>query len=111
MDPKTLDEARRLFAEPPKPEPEPKPDGPGRMKAREKDQVPTEAMLAKLAKKRGKRFAVMGDDAELYFGKHRGKRVSTLAATREGKDYLRWMLSETFDPELLKVVRRWLAKT
>jgi hypothetical protein len=66
-----------------------------------------------LAKKRKARFAVIdtGDDAIILFGKHHGTKVSILSVDPSGRDYLRWMVGQSFDESLLKVVRKWLART
>jgi hypothetical protein len=73
----------------------------------------TERKLLIMAEKRRAKYVVLekGGDAILLFGKHRGRKVSTLASISNGRDYLRWMVGQDFDIALMKVVRSWLART
>jgi len=69
--------------------------------------------LKKIAERRAKvgraKYTLVTDvagreDAILLFGKHKGSKVSALAASRETRGYLMWMLDEGFDDELKRAV-------
>lgn len=124
-----LDEARALFAQPDIEE-KPKetdfpmlddhsddegPDDDDEHHQKRSDRGPRKrkAMnIGAMAEKRGAKFFIYRNnrDATLLFGKHKGCKVSRLASTVEGRDYLRWMLSQDFDENLINTVRLWLAR-
>jgi hypothetical protein len=128
MTPTNIDEARAMFSQPDEKKPPDKKSKPKRksttaltdaMVAKLDADIPPgdwtkdERLMLALAKKRRKKHAILdkGDDAILLFGKHSGSKISILAANVDGRDYLRWMTGQSFDVELLKVVKRWLGKT
>ena len=116
-----LNEARAMFSRP-EAEQAPKQRKPQRrdsaateateVKAAGEDHEGKERMAVMMAKKRNQKYAIMeqGGDALLLFGKHSGSKVSLLASVPDGRDYLRWMMNQEFAPELLKVIRSWLAR-
>jgi hypothetical protein len=72
-----------------------------------------EAAAIEAAISRKARYLVLDGpaDAVILFGKHRGKKVSELASSKDGRDYLRWVSGEDFPSDLLKVIRICLTKT
>jgi hypothetical protein len=48
-------------------------------------------------------------DCRLKFGKHKDALLSELAETPDGRSYLRWMLRQSFDEDLMAVARDWSA--
>lgn len=124
MTPTSIDEARRMFSRPDADERDDAPDDRVEMenkiataKATAKsgstgDWTREERMAMKIAAKARKKYAILnqGDDAIILFGRHKEKKVSVLAATPDGRDYLRWMLGAGFDDQILKVVSRWLGR-
>lgn len=72
----------------------------------------TDAALITMAKKRHAKYVVLtGGDVVLLFGRWAEKRLSELSSTRDGRDYLRWMMKQEFPVELLTAVRECLART
>lgn len=119
-----LDEARAMFSRPEPGAPKQTTTKPKQrrdsaaadaaaLKKAGKDWEGHDKMAVMMAQKRRQKYAVLGngDDAILLFGKHKDSKVSLLASTMDGRDYLRWMNGQEFAPELMKVVRSWLART
>ncbi len=50
---------------------------------------------------------VDGNDAVLLFGAQKGKKISDLIGSAEGKNYLIWILEKEFPEELQNIIRKW----
>jgi len=48
------------------------------------------------------------EDMRLLFGQHKNKLISQLAKTKDGRDYLAWMLREGFPQEAKDIIDSWL---
>lgn len=123
MSPTDLEEARRLFSLPQTPPETPQESTQAREMSKATQNLLADmplpegiadgdAMVVKMAIRAKKKYAVTnaGGDAVLLFGKHRAKKVSTLAMAPDGRDYLRWMTNQEFAPELQRVIREWLTR-
>ena len=89
------------------------PPGPERLKAKTKKERPSAERSG--SKKSHERFDLLLDasgkvDVELGFGRHKGNRVSDIVKTAEGRSYISWMESQSFDEELMTPVLRILAE-
>ena len=65
--------------------------------------------MEKIKKAEGPKLyeVVDGNDAVLLFGAHRGKKISELVGSAEGKNYLIWVLEKKFPEELQNLIRKW----
>jgi len=107
----TLEELRRMIQvrsggepEGKSPHHEPEVDSKGR-------RVSKMAERARINARRGKYDVVKTAghwDAILKIGQHRGSKVSNLAQSPQGVDYLRWMLRNDFPEELNVIIKQWL---
>jgi len=50
---------------------------------------------------------VDGNDAVLLFGAQKGKKISDLISSAEGKNYLIWIMEKEFPKELQDLIRKW----
>ena len=55
-------------------------------------------------------FTVDGRDGRLTFGKHRGRLVSELVKTEDGKKYLRWVMLKTFPDDFKALITTHLER-
>jgi hypothetical protein len=115
---KTIEQARKMFSQP---DEEPTKTQPKSSEQSRVTHVHTplgdlssdEKMAVAMAVKRKMKWVPLGKgaDAVLLFGRNKGKRVSALAQSSGGRDYLRWMSGQDFENDLMKIVRSWLART